>query len=698
MYSIGIDIGGTFTDGVLIDEKGKVINAKVLNTPDNLARGVILLLEKLSKILNKDVYELVSQTNRIVHGTTISTNAIITGSGAKTGMITTENFRDIIEMRRGIRWAPFNNKIECPMMLVPRYLRIGVPERYDWEGNELIPLNEDAVRNAASFFKDEGVESIAICFLWSFLYPDHERRAKEIVKDEYPEVYVTTSSEIIPIIREFERFSTTVISAYVGPIVRKYLEELNKSLNEMGFRGEFLIQTSAGGVQTVGGVQSIETAILKAVITIGSGPASGPPAGIYFGNIAGSKDIVTFDMGGTSLDVCLIKDNIIPSTTESWVAGTRGVTGHRCAIKMVDVHSVGAGGGSIAWIDPAGILRVGPRSAGAYPGPACYGLGGEYPTVTDANLLLGYLSPDYFLGGEIRLNAEAAERAMKKIAKPLDMDIYKTAYSIHELANHAMVGALSSISVERGYDPRDFVIVVGGGAGGTHVARVAGEMNINKVIIPKIAPQFCAFGMLNADIRHDFVQSYWVPQHKWNFDEVKGFLERMKKEGISYLEKEGVRKEDMYFIISADMRYIGQFHEVEVIIPEEDINEEILFKKLPEEFHVKHAALYTYSAPHRPIEMLNLRVVALGRTPKPKLEEMEFTREDIKSALKGRRKVYLKEYSDFSEVDVYNGERLKNGHVVKGPAIIEEIATTLLVPPGYKFEIDKFGSYIGGVA
>ena len=551
---IGIDVGGTFTDCVLVQADGSTVVEKTFTTPEDPSKGVLDGLEKLASKAGLPIKDFLATVIRIVHGTTITTNAVLTGRGAKTGFITTEGFRDVLLMRRGVREEQFNSKCAPPAPLVPRHLSYTVTERIDWEGRENVPLDRQSARAIIGALKrSKGVESVAVSFLFSFLNPVHELEVAEILKEDFPTAYVSLSTEVLPQLRAYERHSATALNAYVGPILTRYLERLTARLESAGFYGRLLI------MQSNGGVMAPEMAARFACRTLLSGPAGGPVAGIFCGTRAGHQDLITMDMGGTSFDVSFIKNGQVSFTTEGSVGG------HAMAFPVLDIRTVGAGGGSIAVVDEGGVLQVGPASAGANPGPICYGRGGMEPTVTDADLVLGYLGADDFLGGKFRLDSAAAENGIaEKIAGPLAIDTLRAAEGIHRLVNTTMADAIRLVSIGAGHDPRQCVLVVAGGAGAVHAAAIAAELGIGHLLIPRNASVFCAAGMLLSDLKHDFVRTLSGELTKISPEKIHALYREMAEEAIETLSQEGVRKEDIELSYGVDLKYVGQFHEVTI--------------------------------------------------------------------------------------------------------------------------------------
>lgn len=682
-YKIGIDVGGTFTDFLLTAEDGHSEIYKVSSTPEDPSIGLMNGLEEMARDRKATLQEFAKNVTTIVHGTTVTTNAVLTRKGARTGLLTTKGLRDALEMRRGIREEQYNNRYTNVEPLVPRYLRYPVAERLDYKGDAVTALNERDVSDAVALFKREKTEAIAICFMNSFANSEHEVRAAEIIKQNFPETYLTVSSQFLPSIRFYDRISTTVLNSYVGPILRSYLTSLVKKLEDVGFGGVLLI------MQSNGGVVSPQVAIDNASATLLSGPAAGPVAGIVYTSIQGYSDCLTIDMGGTSFDAALIKDKIPLVTTEGEIDRLR------IALPMLGIVTIGAGGGSIGWVDDGGLLRMGPQSAGSDPGPACYDRGGELPTCTDSDLLLGYLDKDFFAGGKIPLSYEKAGEAIKKhIAGPLGMKVVEAAAGMYHVINVNMAAGVRAVSVKRGHDPREFPLVVAGGAGPVHACMIALEMEIPVMVIPKESSIFCAAGMLMSDLKHNFVRTYSSRLDEIDVQKFQSLFKDMQDEAEGLLRKELIPEENVEHVYSLDMRYVKQYHEVNVEIARKELEsgDMSLVKK---KFQSEHNRLFGYSLEEQgtPIELINLRLLSIGRTGKSKFLEEDFAGEDPSPALKKRRPVYLPSERDFSEIPVYNGHLLKHGNRIEGPAIIEQINTTTFVSPEYNVICDPYGSY-----
>ncbi|TAK36134.1 MAG: hydantoinase/oxoprolinase family protein [Chloroflexota bacterium] len=683
-YLLGVDVGGTFTDFLLMSEQGTWEVFKVPTTPADPAIGFMIGLEEIARRKGMESREFVSSLGTIVHGTTVTTNCLLTRTGAVTGLLTTKGFRDALQMRRGMREELYNNKYVAPEPLVPRYLRLPIDERADYKGENCFPVDGQDVRQRVGELKRHGVESVAICFMHSYANHANERLAADLVRQEMPDVFVTVSSELLPQVRFFDRLSTTCISAYVGPVLRKYLTSLIEKLDVAGFEGVLLIMQSNGGIARP------STAVSKAASTVLSGPAAGPVAGVFFASSRGHADCITVDMGGTSFDATLIKSQSPLVTTEGRIDRLL------LALPSVNVHSIGSGGGSIAWIDSGGLLHMGPQTAGAVPGPACYGLGGDQPTCTDADLLLGYLNQEYFLGGRIKLDYQQAREAVaQKIAKSLNLDVIEAAAGMYKVINENMTAGIRAITVDKGFDPRDFPLVVGGGAGPLHAGMIALNLDIPLIIIPREPSVFCATGLLLSDLKHDLVRTYHCAFKDVDESKFWGLMEEMASEGESLLISENIGPAAIRRLYSCDMRYVGQHHDVNVILDEGDVLEGNLESVL-DKFHHAHDRLYGYSIPNAPTDLMNLRVTVMGRGARPAFVEEPYQGQDASAAYKGNRgSVYLlKDKLVQKDVPVFEGDRLVNGNNIDGPAIVEQPTTTIFVPPEYGLACDKYGNRV----
>ena len=676
-YQIGIDVGGTFTDFLILDEHGATALEKTLST-DPPTEGVFAGLERIATGRGLSLEQLLGRVTHIIHGTTITTNAVLTGRGARTAFLTTEGFRDLLQMRRGIKAGnQYEYDVPQPAPLIERRRVYEVPERVDFRGEPVIGLDEDAVREVAAAVRAEGVEAIGVSFLWSFANPAHERRTAELLEEALPDVYVSLSSEVIPQLRVYERSSTTALNAYVGPVLARYLDELGGRLSGAGFGGTLLI------MQSNGGAMSPELSSRFAVNTLLSGPAGGPEAGVSYGSLHGIEDLITVDMGGTSFDVALVEGGAAVTTTDGDIAG------HRVALPALDIHTIGAGGGSIARVDEGGLLAVGPQSAGSDPGPACYGRGGTQPTVTDADLLLGYLDPTLFAGGDIPLDADAAAAAMARdVAEPLGLSVEQAAHGVYTLINTTMANAVRYISVERGKDPREFALVVAGGAGPLHAGPIAAELGIPVVLIPRESSVFCAAGMIISDIKHDYVRTITRALDAAAVDDANALLAEMAEDARATLRAEGVADADIAVAASADLHYVGQFHEVEV----DAAGEQLEAAALEAAFHQRHRELYGHAVPGAPLELINVRIRSVGRTSKPTFQSHPDAGPDASAARKGERIAVFD--GESRETPVYDGLALRHGNRLAGPALVEQPTTTIVVPPGYELECDEYDNYV----
>ena len=678
-----LKVGGTFTDFLLTGSDGQSRTYKVLSTPKDPSNATMQGISEMAQDEAISLKDFLASVDVIVHGTTVTTNAVLTYSGARTGLVTTKGVRDALEMRRGIREEQYNNRYTNVVPLVPRNMRRPISGRLDYAGKEVIPLEEHEIRAEAQFFVKEGVEAVAICFMNSFANRDHEERAARIVREMMPDAYLSVSTEVLPSIRFYDRVSTTVLNAYVGPILRKYLASLVKKLDDAGFPNILLI------MQSNGGVISPKFAMDHAAVTLLSGPAGGPVAGIVYAGIQDYRDCITMDMGGTSFDCALIKD-AVPFTTS-----VGEINRLRLALPMLNVVTIGAGGGSIGWIDEGGLLRMGPQSASSDPGPACYGLGGQEPTCTDADLVLGYLDPDFFAGGRMPLHRNLAEKAIEeKIAKRMGYDLFEAAAGMYHVINVNMAAAVREVAVKHGQDPRDFPLVVAGGAGPNHSCMIALELENPVLIVPRESSIFCAAGMLMSDLKHNFVRTYAVNLNDADPQIFGRLFDEMKREGKQLLISEGMRESDVEYRYSLDLRYVKQYHEVEVEVTAQEVDR-FDIEAMARRFHPAHNALYGYSLEDQgtPVELINMRLVCIGKTEKPEFQRQEYSGEDPSRAYKRDRRIYLPLQKTFREVGVFDGPALQFGNRVEGPAIIEQVNTTTFVAPEFNVLTDRYGSF-----
>jgi len=673
MVRIGIDVGGTFTDLVAIDAGGEAALAKVPSTPQDPSLGVIEGIAALAAKLGLNTAGLLASTERIVHGTTVATNALLELKGARTGLLTTEGHRDVIEMREGLKDDRYNLRLPPPEQLVPRHLRLGVRERLRPDGRVETPLDESTLHNAIDILSAARVEAVAVCYFHAWRDPAHERRTAEILSQALPDVYVSLSSSVLPQIKEFERISTTIVNAYVGPVLARYLARLAARLTEAGYRGPTLI------IQSHGGVAPIAEAGRLAAGAVLSGPAGGVAGSVHAAKLAGMPNLIPFDMGGTSTDICLVVDS------EATLVQDRKIGGHRIALGSLDIASIGAGGGSIAAVDAGGILPVGPESAGAMPGPACYGQGGSAATVTDANLVLGYLDPARFLGGERQLDKAAAERAVDRVAAALGVGRLQAAHGIHRIVNTNMAEGARLVSVRRGVDPRRFALFAFGGAAGLHATDIARQLQLGKVIVPRVAAVLSAWGMLATDLRFEVSKSHIGDTSALDGGAVKLLFEDMEAEGLKRLRASftGPTRTSR----AVDMRYGEQVFEITVPLDEIDWAAADPLPQIVERFHRRHEALYTYAMPEQESVLVNARVAVAGildELPRePRLPDAP------PAPPLASRQIYLD--GGFVEAPVFDFEALAPGQAIAGPAIVESAMTTVLLRPGDNAAVTELG-------
>ena len=683
-YRLGIDAGGTFTDFVLADKSGNIKIYKTLSTPDDPTKAIEVGLKIISEDLEINPSDIISQSDLCINGTTVGLNALIQHKGSPVGLICTEGHEDSIEIRLGHKEDGYRYDPDYPpaVMLSPRFLRKGIRERILSNGKVKISINEDDVREACKIFVDEGVNSIAISFIWSVLNPSHEIIAEKIVREMMPNAFITVGSRLYPQIREYTRTSTAVTNAYLSPTLKSYVSAINEYFISLGGENNVRYFQSNGGLAT-GDVMTD-----RSVYAINSGPASAPIAGLSIANPFKYKNVITVDMGGTSFDITLTKGG--STNLNKNVDFLR----YRIGVPMIHVETLGAGGGSIAWIDEMGLLQVGPQSAGANPGPACYSKGGEKPTVSDANLVLGYLNPDGLIGGKLPLNYENAFSSIEKnIAKPLGMEVEKAAYGIFTIVNSNMVNGIRRVTVERGYDPRDFVLVAGGGATGAHITALAKEMGIDTVIVSKLSSGLCAYGQIISDVKYNYMAT--IPTRLDSIkaaEKINKTFKEIESKGIEHLNKDGFEEKKINTYRSLEMRYVGQIHECTVNIDFFEITEETL-QNIKEAFHNRHEELYTYSEKDSPVELVNIESTIYGRIDRPNYSELE-NKGQINDALKISRNLIFSEKGNVLKTPVYDGNKLSPGNLIDGPAVVEEDTTTLVIENGWFLELHKSGTYI----
>ena len=697
-FRIGVDIGGTFTDGTLVDSStGEVTTSKVLTTPVDPASGFISAVNKLLGVNNEvDPDEI----EHVVHATTVATNAIIEGKTAKTAFVTTEGFRDMLEIARQIRPSLYDLQFEKPKPLVPRQLCFEIPERLDAKGNVVTPLDEKALAQIVDQIAETGVTAIAVCLLHSYRNPDHEQKVGEAIKAKIPDVKLSLSSEIVPEFREYLRASTTVINSAVAPIVSTYLASIIEKLHSANINSELLVMQSNGGVYPA------ESASESPVFMVESGPAAGAVAAASIGSELGYPNVISFDMGGTTAKASLIRDGQPNITKDYSVGGAAqsgagafgGASGYPIRTPVVDLVEIGAGGGSIAWVDSGGALRVGPQSSGADPGPVCYGLGGKEPTITDANLILGRLDPNYFAGGEMTLDTEAANNAISEYcAEPLGLSIEAAAHGIVEIANTAMVNALRLVSVQRGHDPRDFILMGFGGAGPAHVVRLAEQAGIPQVLIPAEPGTTSALGLLVTDVRMESSATLIERADQIELSKITNEFERLENSGRIAHSSAASASGEPIFERSIEMRYWGQSFELSVPVPDRKIIDADWMSELIESFHESHNTAYGFRADDEPVELVNLRLTTIGKIARPQLRKLDIISPNAKVAIKGKRPVYFG--TDSSEggvihTTVYDRPKLPARSVFNGPAIVEEPDCTTVIQPSWSVTVDDFGNLL----
>ena len=680
-YRLGVDVGGTFTDLVLFDEDANTIHlAKVPSTVHNQSVGVIDGIHKLT-----DQHSLMpQQIGFLIHGTTVATNALLERKGVPCALITTQGCRDLLQIGRQDRPSLYDAFVRRPPVIVPRHLRFEVRERMLHTGKVHTPLDEEQTVKVIEQIKASGVTAIAVCLLHSYANPAHEHRTGELLQAYYPEAIVSLSYEVLSEFKEYERMSTTLVNVYVMPIVKHYLDDLESSVKQMGVESPLHIMQSNGGVMTA------TSAARFSVHTVLSGPAGGVVGALMIADQVNAKNIISIDMGGTSFDVSLCYGGEIRMTMESEVAGMP------LKVPMIDIHTLGAGGGSIAWIDPGGALRVGPQSAGADPGPACYGSGGRLPTVTDANLVLGRLNPNYFIGGEIHLNVEAAWEAIRReIAEPLGLTVEKAAAGIIDVINATMVKGMRYVSVERGHDPREFTVVAFGGAGPLHATALAAELDVPRVISPPIPGATSALGLLIADFRHDYSQTYLRALPDVDLETINRIYSSLEEAALDQMRQEGVAAEEVLFTRHADVRYLGQGYELEVAVPPGRLDAGSL-KLVAERFYESHRRHYGYlKDENEVVQFVNLRLTAIGRLPRPRFAPADRSPEaglNPARARKGERPVYFE--GNFQTVPIYERAALVVGDVIEGPTVVEQLDSTTVLAPGERAIVDGYGNLV----
>lgn len=665
----GIDIGGTFTDIVILDGRGNLRMAKAPSTPTDPCTGVINASSRAKLDLSEPEF--------FIHGTTLGINTLLQRKGVRTGLITTDGFRDVLEIGR-TNWPLYLLSYDKPRPLVPRHLRFQVPERISAKGEILIPLDENAVRSAVERLKAYGVKAIAVCFLHAYANPAHEKRAAALIREIDSEVRISLSHEVAQEYREYERTATTVLNAYLQPVMEEYLGRLESHLKTNGFHGQFLITRCDGGLM------SQRATMRRSLQTVHSGPASGVMGAAVFGDLLGYKNLISADMGGTSFDAALIVNNapIVEPVTR--------IEDIPMLVPSISVATIGAGGGSIARVDSGGALQVGPESAGADPGPICYGKGGEAPTFTDAALCNGFINPEYFLGGEIRLDASAARKAIEdQIAKPLHMDVGAAARGVMTILESKMANVLHEICIGQGHDPREFVLLVYGGCGPMVGASLADKIGVPTVVVPYAPANFSAWGMLMLDVVHDFSKTHILKVAQDTIASALKDLAVLRHDAVVALSKEGVSRSKIRVLSYFDMRYEMQEHTVPVPVPSGRSKETVV--ALRTMFESLHQAAYGYKLPYE-TEIVNIRVRAVGSLKKPELKPME--RGSGKAAIKSTRQVWFTDAEHPTKTNVYERADLRQGHRIRGPALIEEPTSVIVVNSNQALTVDTYGNLV----
>ncbi|MFN3847164.1 MAG: hydantoinase/oxoprolinase family protein [Paracoccaceae bacterium] len=683
-YRLGIDAGGTFTDFILADRSGELRIFKALSTPQDPTQAIRNGLALIEEETGITATEIVSNADLCINGTTVGLNALIQHKGARTGLIATKGHEDSIEIRLGHKEDGYRYDPDYPpaRMLVPRYLRWPVRERVVSTGAVHTPMHEEDVRAACDHFLREGVESVAISFVWSVLHPDHERRAAEIVREMMPGVRLTVGSQLYPQVREYTRTSTAIVNAYLAPILSAYVEAVDGYFRSLGARNPVRYFQSNGGL-ALGSVVSDQS-----VYAINSGPASAPQAALYIGEPWDLKNIITVDMGGTSFDITLTRDG------RANVSKNIDFLRYRIGIPMIQVETLGAGGGSIGWIDSMGLLQMGPQSAGSEPGPACYDQGGDKPTTTDANLVLGYLNPDGLVGGRLPLDVAKARAAIAThLGKPLGLSTEQAAYGMYTIVNNNMVNAIRRVSVERGYDPRDFVLNCAGGATGAHITALAREMGIRRVLVSKLASGLCAYGQIISDVKYNYMAPAPVRlEGAVAAAKLDALFNGLEQRGRHDLSEDGFGPDRISIRRSLDMRYVGQVHECTVDVDPFTLDEAAL-DTLKAAFHARHEELYTYCEPASVVEVVNVESAIWGRVDRPKRISVEKGKGAAHAEM-GTRPMIFTADGVARDTAVYVGAKLGAGDRITGPAVIEEVTTTVVIEPDWTAELHESGVYV----
>ena len=673
-WRIGVDSGGTFTDVCLFeDESGRIEVWKVSSTPDDPSRGIAQGFEEGVGRVGLEPADV----GYFGHGTTVATNALIQHRGVKTGLITTQGFRDLLEIGRQKRPDLYDLQVDKPPVLVARDLRLEVPERIRHDGTVETRLDEQALREAVRALRDAGVEAVAVCFLYGFVRTEHEAIARRIVAEEFPEAFACVSHDVAPEFREYERMSTTVVNAYLGPVMQKYIHRLAERLHGLG------LKVPPHLTQSNGGVIGFDQAARLPVRTVLSGPSTGVVAAQAVGRMAGLENLITFDMGGTSTDVALLQNGACRLASEAVVHG------YPIKAPMLDIHTVGAGGGSIAHVDSGGLLKVGPRSAGAFPGPVCYAKGNDEPTVTDANVVLQTLNPAHLLGGRMKVDQALAKAAIGRLADRLNMDVMATAQGILSVVIANMARAIRVISVQRGHDPRDYTLAAFGGAGPLHAARLAKELEIGRILVPRNPGILCAMGLLLTDLRADFATTRLRTLSSAVLPEVEDAFLTLRQQADAWFGREEITPEARQVARTVDMRYAGQNYELSVPVPDGPITSATL-DRLADGFAGAHQRMYGFVAEGEPVQLVTFRVEATGLVRKAAFQPRPMRGADASAAIVGRRDVWFAESAAFVACPIYDRDKLDAGNRIAGPAIIEQMDATTVIPPGMTARVEPY--------
>ncbi|NKB58818.1 MAG: hydantoinase/oxoprolinase family protein [Alphaproteobacteria bacterium] len=675
---IGVDSGGTFTDVCLLDETtGQFSVWKLSSTPQDPSEAIANGAREAVERFGGDD----ANVSFFGHGTTVATNALIQGRGARAGLITNDGFRDLLDLGRQTRPHLYDLQTDKPIPLIPRDRRLEVSERLLYDGTVEREPSEDEVRTMARKLRDMDVEAAAVCFLYSFVSPAHEVMVARILEEELDGAFVTASHQVCPEFREFERLSTTVVNAFLGPVMKGYLSRLTPRLKDAGITVQPHITQSNGGTIT------FETASTLPVRTVLSGPSTGVVGALETGRIVGVEDIITFDMGGTSTDVSLIQNARPETTTEAIVHG------YPIKVPMIDIHTVGAGGGSIAYVDSGGFLKVGPRSAGAAPGPICYGLGNDEPTVTDANVVMQILNPKELLGGRMPIDRDPAFRAIEKLGEKLGLSALDTAAGIIRVVTANMARAIRLISVQRGHDPREYCLMPFGGGGPVHAGRLARELGMRRILVPRNPGILCAMGLLLTDLRHDLSVTRKLPVDATSVPAIRDAMRALRRDADTWFEKENVGSDRRRLVASADMRYAGQNYELNVPVPDLD-DDAALLDGLTVNFNEAYSRLYDYTAPDEAIEIVTFRVEAYGLVEKPQFTENANAGADASAAAIDSREIYMPESSTFETAHIFDRDRLQTGNRIEGPAVIEQMDSTTFILPGQTATVDAYHNIV----